>query len=211
MINISFLAEKDEEFQMLIQVAEEYIRQHGKKTAEKRSGDATEIVIRSHFLKHGLNMSEPKAGIEGSDIEIDLLLLKPNVNPNREVPYQPEEVKAAVEVKNNAVGGKWIDGKQEDPNDKIRDDFNELESVGVNLFAVAVLSETLPSDPEKKPYKWRIQENKIGKRNCRVFTLVAREKWRRLYEVDVVREMLKDREMRRTGEWEELLAYLRAL
>jgi hypothetical protein len=154
MADISVLTKNDEEFQMLIEVAEEYTEQHRGKTAEKKSGDATEIVIRSHFLKHGLNISSPKAKLEGSDIEIDLLLLKPNVNSNEEAPFQPEEVKAAIEIKNNAVGGKKrIDGTQEDPNDKIKDDFNELESVGVNRFAVVVLSETLPSNPEKKPYK----------------------------------------------------------
>jgi hypothetical protein len=210
MTDMHVLTKNDEEFQMLIEVAEEYAKQRREKTAEKRSGDATEIVIRSHLLKHGLNMSEPKARIEGSDIEIDLLLLKPNINTRMEAPYQHGELSTVIEIKNNAVGGKRrIDGTQEDPNDKIRNDFDELEGVGADRFAVIVLSETLPSNPERKPYKWRIQESKIGKKNCHVFTLVARERWHKLYDVTVINKMLIEMEMRRTEEWEKLLEYLK--
>jgi hypothetical protein len=204
-----FLTAKDEEYQMLIEVAEEYTRQRSYKTAERKSGDASEIVVRNHLLQSGLNISKPKVKINGSSMEIDLLSLKNKVNPNRDTPYEPSEVDTVIEVKNNAVGGKRrSDGTQEDPNERIRNDFNRLERLTkTNRFAVVVLSETLL--PPRKPYKWRFCEEKIGKTNCRVFTLVARKRWDKMYQVGVVKSLLGNQEMKKTGEWEDFVAYLK--
>ena len=69
MNELPLLTEKDEEFQMLLKVAEEYTRQKSEKTSEKKSGDATEIVIRNYLLKRGFNVTlNPNVKIEGSNI-----------------------------------------------------------------------------------------------------------------------------------------------
>lgn len=43
---MSFLARQDEEFQMLLAVAEEYLGQKSGDTSQNKSGNATETVIR---------------------------------------------------------------------------------------------------------------------------------------------------------------------
>lgn len=50
-LNLPLLTKQDEEYRMLIDVAELYAPQKAK-TTEKKSGDATEIVIRNHLLNH---------------------------------------------------------------------------------------------------------------------------------------------------------------
>jgi hypothetical protein len=139
-----------------------------------------------------------------------LLLLKSGVDPNQET-YSADQVKMAIEVKNNAVGGKTLaNGKQEDPNKVLRAKFNELEgTTNVKNFAVIVLSETLL----KTPYKWRFKEEVIGKGNCKVFTLVARELYPPggLYVQSNIVEMLQKGQMKKTEELEQLIKYLKCL
>jgi hypothetical protein len=66
-LNLPLLTEQDEEYHMLREVAEEYARQH-EKTAEKKSGNATENVIRNHLLSHGFNVAlNPELKIHGSN------------------------------------------------------------------------------------------------------------------------------------------------
>ena len=115
----------------------------------------------------------PDVTVQGSKIKINLLLLKPGVDPNQKA-YPSDQVKMAIEVKNNAVGGKTLpNGKQEDPNKVLRFKFNELEAMAyVKNFAVIVFSEMLLPP---KPYKWRFKEEVIRKQNCKVFTFVARQ------------------------------------
>jgi len=196
------LREGDEELQMLRETAEEYTRQQSEKTPEKKSGDATEIVVRNHLQNHDLNVSPNCVYVNPSNREIDLLILKEKINRDH---YSPNEVHTVIEIRNNAVGS-----AERNPNVIIRNRFDDIENLTkVNRFAVIVLSEKLPSTSGRKPYKWRIQEKEIGKKNCRVFTLVARERWDRLYEIDVVNKMLENGELRKTGEWEKLIAYLK--
>jgi len=198
------LKKEDEEFQMLLEVAEEYSKQKSGDTSRKKSGNATEIVIRNHLLKREFNVTlNPNVKIQGSKRKNDILLLKPNVDSNK-LTYAPNEVDTVLEIKNNAVGG-----PEDIPNKKVKDIFDELErDTEVNRFAVVVLSETLL--PPRKPYKWRYTEEGIGKKNCRVFTLVARKKYPKggLYKKDAIMEMLEKEEMRRTEDWDQLLKYL---
>ena len=207
------LTANDEEYAILVEVSEEFQKQKIDKTAREKSGNATEIVIRNHLLRRNLNLSlNPDVTIQGSKIKNDLLLLKNGVNPNQET-FPSENVKMVMEIKNNAVGGKTMEnGKREDPNKMLRVKFNELEgTTNVRNFAVIVLSETLL--PPRTPYKWRFKEEVIGKENCKVFTLVARQLYPPggLYIKSSIVEMLQKEQMKKTGEFQQLVNYLKCL
>jgi hypothetical protein len=169
------LTANDEEYTILIEVSEEFQKQKIDKTTREKSGNATEIVIRNHLLRRNLNLSmNPNVTIQGSKIKNGLLLLKGGVDSNQKT-FTSNNVKMVIEIKNNAVGGKTMEnGKREDPNKVLRAKFNALEATtNVKNFAIIVLSETLL--PPRTPYKWRFKEKVIGKENCKVFTLVARQ------------------------------------
>jgi hypothetical protein len=207
------LTANDEEYTMLIEVSEEFEKQKIDKTAREKSGNPTEIVIRNHLKKRNLNISmNPDVTIEGSKIKNDLLVLKNGVDPNQKT-YPSESVKMVIEVKNNAIGGKTLEnGKREDPNKVLRLKFNELEgTVYVKNFAVIVLSEMLL--PPRTPYKWRFKEEVIGKENCKVFTLVARQLYPQggLYIKSSIVEMLQKEQMKKTGEFQQLVNYIQNL
>jgi hypothetical protein len=207
------LTANDEEYTMLVEVSEEFQKQKIDKTTREKSGNATEIVIRNHLLRRNLNLSmNPNVTIQGSKIKNDLLLLKNGVNPNQKT-FPSDNVKMVIEIKNNAVGGKTMEnGKREDPNKVLRAKFNELEgTTNVRNFAVIVLSETLL--PPRTPYKWRFKEEVIGKENCKVFTLVARQLYPPggLYIKSSIVVMLQKEQMKKTGEFQRLINYLQNL
>lgn len=181
---------------MLLEVAEEFLRQKSEDTPQNKSGNATETVIRNHLLKRGLNMTlNPNVNIQGSSIRIDSLLLKPKTNPNK-LSYSPSEVNTVVEIKNNAVANQ---------SRIIKENFDELSGVSENFrFAVIVLS-------ERKGYTHEITDEKLENKKYRVFTLVSRKKYPMggLYRKEAIVEMLNNSEMIKTGKWEELLAYLK--
>jgi hypothetical protein len=198
---------------MLIEVSDEFEKQKIDKTTREKSGNTTEIVIRNHLLRRNLNLSmNPNVTIQGSKIKNDLLLLKGGVDPNQKI-FTSDQVKMVIEIKNNAVGGKTMEnGKREDPNKALRVKFNELEgNTNVRNFAVIVLSETLL--PPTTPYKWRFKEEVIGKENCKVFTLVARQLYPPggLYIKSSIVEMLQNEQMKKTGEFQKLINYLQNL
>jgi hypothetical protein len=208
-----FLKAIDEEYTMLIEVSEEFEKQKIDKTAREKSGKATEIVIRNHLIRRNFNLSMvPNVTIQGSKIKNDLLLLKSGVDPNQKT-FPSDNVKMVIEIKNNAVGGKTLEnGKREDPNKILRVKFNELEgTTKVRNFAVIVLSETLL--PPRAPYKWRFKEEVIGKENCKVFTLVARQLYPPggLYIKSNIVEMLQKEQMKKTAEFQQLINYLKCL
>ena len=207
------LTANDEEYTMLIEVNEEFQKQEIDKTTREKSGCAVEIVIRNHLLSRNLNLSMfPNVTIQGSKIKNDLLLLKSGVDPNQKT-FESDNVKMVIEIKNNAVGGKTLEnGRREDPNKVLRAKFNELEATtNVRNFAVIVLSETLL--PPRTPFKWRFKEEVIGKENCKVFTLVARQLYPRggLYIKSSIMEMLQNDQMKKTGEFQRLINYLQNL
>jgi hypothetical protein len=207
------LTANDEEYTILIEVSEEFQKQKIDKTTREKSGNATEIVIRNHLLRRNLNLSmNPNVTIQGSKIKNDLLLLKNGVDPNQKT-FPFDNVKMVIEIKNNGVGGKTMEnGKREDPNKVLRVKFNELEgTANVRNFAVIVLSETLL--PPRTPYKWRFKEKVIGKENCKVFTLVARQLYPPggLYIKSSIVEMLQNEQMKKTGEFQQLINYLQNL
>ena len=207
------LTASDEEYTMLIEVSEEFEKQKIDKTTHEKSGNTTEIIIRNHLLRRNLNLAmNPNVTIQGSKIKNDLLLLKNGVNPNQKI-FTSDNVKMVIEIKNNGVGGKTMEnGKREDPNKVLRVKFNELEgNTNVRNFAVIVLSETLL--PPTTPYKWRFKEEVIGKENCKVFTLVARQLYPPggLYIKSSIVEMLQNEQMKKTGEFQKLINYLQNL
>jgi hypothetical protein len=211
--NKQVLAANDEEYTMLIEVSEEFEKQKIDKKARDKYGNPAETVLRNHLLKSKLNISMvPNVAIEGSKIKNGLLVLKNQVDPNQNS-YSPDQVKMVLEVKNNAVGGKTLkNGKQEDPNKVLRTKFNELEATtNVRNFAVVVFSEMLL--PPKSPYKWRYREEKIGKANTKVFTLVARQLYPPggLYIKTNIEDMLQKGQMKKTEEFQELIKYLKCL
>jgi hypothetical protein len=208
-----FLTASDEEYTMLIEVSEEFQKQKIDKTAREKSGNPTEIVIRDHLARRNLNVSMiPDVTIQGSKIKNDLLLLKSGVDPNQKT-FPVDSVKMVIEIKNSAVGSKTLEnGKLEDPNKVLRLKFNELEgTTNLKNFAVIVLSETLL--PPRTPYKWRFKEEVIGKENCKVFTLIARQLYPPggLYIKSSIVEMLQSKQMKKTGEFQQLIKYLKCL
>jgi len=212
-INKPLLTANDEEYTMLLEVSEEFERQKIDNTPLEKYGKPTEIVIRNHLAKRGLNFSTaPKVTIQGSKIENDLLLLKAGVDPQHKV-YTSEQVKMIIEVKNSGAGAKTLqNGKKEDPNKTLHTKFNELQATtNIKNFAVIVLSETLLS--HKSPYKWRYKENAIGKENCKVFTLVARQLYPTggLYIKTNITKMLEKGQLKKTGELQKLINYLKCL
>jgi len=48
------LTKKDEEYQMLMEVTEEYLHQKREKSAQKKSGAAPIVVVREHLLREDL-------------------------------------------------------------------------------------------------------------------------------------------------------------
>jgi hypothetical protein len=208
-----FLSATDEEYDMLIEVTEEFEKQKIDKTVREKSGSATEIVLRNHLMTRNINLSMiPDATIQGSKIKNDLLFLKNGVEPNQNS-FPVDKVKMVIEIKNNAVGGKTLEnGKREDPNKVLRAKFNELEATtNVRNFAVIVLSETML--PPRTPYKWRFKEEVIGKENCKVFTLVARQLYPPggLYIKSNIEGMIQNKQMKKTGEFQQLINYLKCL
>jgi hypothetical protein len=208
-----FLTAIDEEYLMLIEVCEEFEKQKNDKIAREKSGNPTEIIIRNHLLRRNLNLSTvPKVTIQGSKIKNDLLLLKSGIDPNQET-FPVDNVKMAIEVRNSGVSGKALEnGKREDPNKVVRFKFNVLEgTTNVKNFAVIVLSETLL--PPRSPFKWRFKEEVIRKENCKVFTLVARQLYPPggLYIKSNIEEMLQNKQIKKTGEFQHLINYLKCL
>jgi hypothetical protein len=208
-----FLTDSDEEYVMLIEVCEEFERQKIDKTAREKYGTATELVVRNHLLRRKLNLSmKPNVTIQGSKIKNDMLLLKNGIDPTQET-FAPDNVKMVMEIKNNAVPGKIMKNeKREDPNKVLRFKFNELEALtNIHNFAVIILSESLL--PPRTPYKWRFKEAAIGKKNCKVFTLVARQLYPPggLYVKSNIVEMLQKQQMKKTGELQQLINYLQNL
>jgi len=192
------LTKKDEEYQMLLEVAEESIHQEREKTSQKKSGLPTEVVIREHLLRRGFNLTfNPNIKVVGSDIKNDLFLLKPTINPDQKE-YLPNEVNLVIEVKNSAAANQSRITKE---------NFDALKQLSPDLrFAVIILSEKTVCTNE-------VTDEKLGDGKFLSFTLVSRRihpKNGGLYSPKAIMDLLKDKEMKKTGDWERLISYLRA-
>jgi hypothetical protein len=192
------LTKKDEEYQMLMEVAEEYLHQEREKTAQKKSGAATEVVIREHLLRRGFNLTfNPNVKLAGSNLKNDLFLLRSRINPDQKE-YSPGEVNLVIEIKNNAVANQ---------SEIIKENFDELRKLSSELrFAVIILS-------EKKGYTHEVTNEKLGNEGYLSFTLVSRRIYPKdggLYSPGAIMDLLKNKELKKTGDWEKLISFLRA-
>jgi hypothetical protein len=192
------LTKKDEEYQMLMEVAEEYLHQEREKTAQKKSGVPTEVVIREHLLRRGFNLTfNPKIKLAGSNIKNDLFLLKSTINPDQKE-YSPNDVNLVIVIKNNAVANQ---------SELLKENFDELKKLSKELrFAVVILS-------EKKGYTNEVTDEKLGNEGYLSFTLVSRRIYPKvggLYSPGAIMDLLKNKEMKKTGDWEKLISYLRS-
>jgi hypothetical protein len=200
-LNLSLLTIQDEEYRMLIEVAELFTKQEAV-TNEKKVGDATEIVVRNHLLSHGLRMAlNPELTVKGYDYRtkakrIDGLLLKDGTDQNKRI-YEPDEVKAVIEIKNNGVANQ---------SDRIHEKFKKLEDISkAYRFAVIVLSEKLLS---RTPYPYAICEEDVNIEKCKVFTLVLRKAWYSLYQKTEVINKQNEGLFWKTAEWKDCINYL---
>lgn len=196
-LNKPLLTKKDEEYQMLIEVTEEYLDQQKNKTPQSKNGTATEIVIREHLLRRGFNVSfNPNVKLLGSNLKNDLFLLKPTIYPSQKV-YSPNEVNMVIEIKNNAAANQ---------SSLIKKNFDELNGLAPGLrFCVVILS-------EKKGYAHEIIDEKLGDKGYLSFTLVSRRinpKDGGLYSEKAIIDLLKDKEMKKTGDWDRFITYLK--
>jgi hypothetical protein len=102
-----------------------------------------------------------------------------------------------IEIKNNAVANQ---------SQRIKANFDELKDLFSSLrFGVIILS-------ERKGYTHEITDEKLGDKKYRSFTLVSRRIYPKvsgLYSKNTVIELLKNREMKRTDDWEKLISYLK--
>jgi hypothetical protein len=191
-----FLTKKDEEYEMLLEVAEDYIKQKVDRALEK-SGTAAEVVVREHLISRGFNVTlNPNQRLEGSEIKNSMFLLEPIANPSQKE-YAPNEVKIVIQILNNADA---------DSLSKLRAQFEELRKVGKYLqFVVVILS-------EKIGYTHEITTDKLGDKAYRAFTLVSRKahpKAGGLYNETAINDMLKKREMKKTGDWDTFISAIK--
>jgi len=191
------LTKKDEEYQMLLEVADEYYNQKKEHTLQGKSGAPTENVVREHLLRRGFNISfNPNVTLEGSDIKCDMFLLKSTINPSQDR-YAPSEVSMVIEVRNNASTNQ---------SSLIRESFDELAKLSPDLsFCVVILA-------EKKGSANEVTDEKLGNKRYRSFTLVSRRnhaKSGELYNTAAIADVLKTKELKKTGDWEKFLLYVR--
>jgi len=190
------LTKKDEEYEMLIEVAEDYIKQKVDKAMEK-SGTAAEVVIREHLIRRGFNVTlNPNQRLEGSEIKNSMFLLEPIANPSQKE-YAPSEVKMVIQILNNTDA---------DSLNKIKTQFDDLKKVGKYLqFTLVILS-------EKIGYTHEITTDRLCDKNYRAFTLVSRKahpKAGGLYNETAINDMLKKRELKKTGDWDTFIATIK--
>jgi hypothetical protein len=197
-LNKALLTKKDEEYQMLLEVAEEYIHQEREKTTRKKSEAPIEVVIREHLLRRGFNLTfNSNIKLVGSNQKNDLFLLKSTINPDQKE-YSPNDVNLVIEIKNNAIANQ---------SEILREKFDKLKKLSPDLhFAVVILS-------EKKGFKHEVTDEKLGNNGYLSFTLVSRRIYPKvggLYSPGAIMELLKNKELKKTGDWERLISYLRA-
>jgi len=191
------LTKKDEEYQMLLEVTEEYLHQEREKSAQKKSGAAPIVVVREHLLRRGFNLTfNPNIKLVGSDIKNDLLLLHSTANPDQKE-YATNEVNMIISVKNNAIANQLS---------IIKENFDELKQLSPDLrFAVVVLS-------EKTGYQHEITDEKMDDKRYLSFTLVSRRIYPKdggLYCPKAIMDLLKNKDLKKTGDWERFIAYIK--
>lgn len=193
---------------MLLEVANEFEdarKQKGRELTRSEktaiSGKATENIIRDHLLKKNLNVSRTRVHIDQEgieDMEIDLLLLKSGIDPERKS-YKPDEVDSVFEIKNNAVT---------DQTTKTKANFDRIKRNLKSRFAFVCLS-------DRTTYTYRVTQKDLG---YPVFELVSRVRSRGPWmesRAEIKAECRRTTRtgqlaMWKTGSWNDLIDYLRS-
>lgn len=191
------LTKKDQEYQILCEVAQEYIRQKQEKGPKKKE-TAAEIIIREHLQSRGFNVTfNPNVKIAGTEVTNSLFLLHATSNPDQEE-YVPDDVKMVIEIKNNAAANQ---------SETIKKGFDEIKELAPHLsFGVVVLSERLG-------FAHEVTEEKLGDPAYRSFTFVSRRTSPKddggLFSEKNLGDLIKAKDMKKTGDWERFIAHLK--
>lgn len=155
-------------------------REFGRKCG-KYAGAVTVEVIRGAIRDTGYHVSPRDSFIRGVPIEIDLLVVRPGVEPHFGCLYEPSDVLVAFEIKNSGSYGK--SGVE-----TIRANFEEIRKANASIRCCYV---TLT---ERETYKWRVSNDNLGY-PYRAFTM--------LWHKDS-----KNIDIRDTGDWQNLIEWL---
>ncbi len=194
------ISEDDDEYRLLIEVAEEFEEQK-KGSIKTKSGKATQIVIHKFLLIKGIRLPcNLEVKIEEVKTRMNLLyLLKPGIETDKSQ-YSVNDLVVVVKIINNAVGKNYAE--------RIRNTFAKFAQINQNLrFAVVVLSENLLPPT---PYIYAMKQDDFGNL-VGVFTLVIRKTSAfELYLRETVVKLNKNGELRKPKETglKDLLAFL---
>lgn len=146
----------------------------------KYSGAVTVEWLRQAFRKHGIHVSHRDVFIKGLPIEFDLILPRDGATPNLGLLYEPEDVRAVIEVKAKGVFGK-------DGLDRINQTFKIVQDSHPHVHCAYV---TLT---ERQSYRWAATNENL---NAPAFTLF----WH---------TGAKNVRYQATGEWEKVIRFAR--
>ena len=123
-------------------------REFGAK-CKKFTGALTVEMLKRALEERGILVSPRDVFIRGLSIEIDLLVPKTGGNPKYGLLYEPEDVVAALEVKNLGSFGK-------ETINRIRANFELIRQTNANIYCAYV------TFTERRGYKWAITEENLG-------------------------------------------------
>ncbi|MBI2917326.1 MAG: hypothetical protein HYY01_04955 [Chloroflexi bacterium] len=119
--------------------------------SNKFVGAVTVEVLRRQLATEGVPTSQRDVFIHGLELEIDLLVLKREVQPRYGVLFQPEDVLAVIEIKSNGSYGQGSITR-------LLNDYRKVDGLGQGIyFAYVTFTEGLD-------YKWRVTEETPGVR-----------------------------------------------
>jgi len=188
------LKEEDEEYTMLIDLVEEYQKQEKGSTTQK-SGNATLNVIHEHLIGKGIKLPKnPKVKIREVETKMNLLyLLKAEVDRNQS-DYSVHDLDAVLKISNTAVGS----SRENTPTQPVSNTFKKFRQQNKNLrFYVVVLV-------EHPNYK-----NKF--KDARMLVFLDPTIPKRVYDdVDLIKDLVKNKLLKKSGEWEKVINCLKA-
>jgi hypothetical protein len=156
----------------------------GAKWPKKYSGAVTVEVIGEALRDAGYNVSPRDSFIRGIPIEVDLLVVRPGVEPQFGCLYEPSDVLVAIEIKNSGSFTKSCI-------ETTRNNFKKITKANAEIRCCYV---TLT---ERETYKWRVTNDNLG-HPYRAFTIF----WHR---------GSKNIDYQDTGDWQKFLDKLAGL
>jgi len=150
-------------------------------------GAATIELLRSEFMKLGLNVSNRDIFIMAVPCELDLAIARPGRSPEANLVYDANDVLAVLEIKFRGSYGK-------SSIDDIRRVFDLVKKANARIECLYV------SVSENKRYKYRITRENLG---YECYELLTRS--------TNLESALKRGDIKPTGDWERLLQKLMSL